>query len=77
MLTDDKTDVARAWHHFVDMDLQELRRGRDKAKMALARYARMSIWDWDDKLVTELLYWHSLLAELINSESEIVRAGED
>ena len=65
------------WHHFVDLDLGELRRGRDKMKVQLARYARQSLFGWDDRPVSELIYWHGLLAELVEGESQMQTAFEE
>ncbi len=77
VVTDDGTAVSSCWQHFVDMDLDELRLGRDRMKMALARYGRQSLWCWDDKPVTELVHWYRLLCDLVEGENEVQRITED
>jgi hypothetical protein len=56
------------WHHLIDIDPEEKRLSTDRMKMALARYARQSLFQWDDVLVSEIRYWFERLKDLFENE---------
>ena len=46
-------------------------------KVAIARYARISFFEWDDRPMTELTYWYGLLNDLLKEEDALDRLSEN
>lgn len=46
-------------------------------KMALARYARQSLLQWDDISVREIRFWYDRLVELFDNETPTEGLTED
>jgi hypothetical protein len=51
--------------------------GRIKQKMYLARYARESVFGWEEREVSELDAYFVALVDLISKENELSRVSED
>lgn len=53
------------------------KRDRMKQKIQLARYARMDIYAWEHRPVSELNAAYDALRELLKEEGALTRAGEE
>jgi hypothetical protein len=65
------------WHLLADEDPAEAEKSRTMQKVYLARYARISPFEWEHRDVTELDQYFAALAELIQKENTLSRASED
>lgn len=63
------TGVDAWWHHSLDLDPEELGRHRRHQMMALARYARQPLGQWEEVGVDELDAWYGELGELLKREN--------
>ena len=59
------------------IDPKEQTERRIKQKMYLARYARESVFTWDDREIAELDAYFLALVDLISKENESQRAAEE
>ncbi len=71
------TPVDAFWYHIMHVDPLELGEIRGHQLMALARYARQSLFGWDDVDVTEVRFWYRQLKELMKLEAEASKVTED
>lgn len=56
------------WHHWVEIDPDDLLKQRRLMKMALARYAKQPLLQWGDTPVREIKVWYNTLVELMSHE---------
>lgn len=71
----DISDVM--WRLVYNLDPFELREMREMQKMALARYAKQSLLQWDDVEVFEIASAYERLSKLFNNEGAVEGVGED
>ena len=65
------------WHHIIDIDPEEKLLDTARMKMALARYGRQSLLQWDDVPVSEIRFWYDRLKELFENERSPEAISED
>ena len=71
----DISDVM--WRLIYQMDPFALREMREMQKMALARYGKQSLLQWDDVNVMEIDHAFDRLKKLFANEGAVEGAGED
>lgn len=54
--------------HALNSDARKIERNHEMRKVALARYGRQSLMQWDDVDVAEIRRWYELLVELVREE---------
>ncbi len=59
------------WVFLFDLDPAEVQQNADRMKMALARYGRQSLLQWDDVEGSEIRKWYRVLKELLDTESAV------
>ena len=65
------------WSNLISIDLIEYAQSRVKQKLYLARYARQSVFDWEDREVSELSEYFAATVKMIENENEMGRMQED
>lgn len=65
------------WDKGIKIDPIERERDRTKQKVYLARYARQSLFEWEEREVTELQRYFEALADIIGQENSHTRMQED
>lgn len=71
------TATDALWPYFVEIDGEELLKARIKQKMLLARYARQSLFEWENREVNELRRYFEALTEVIKDENAMQRMREE
>lgn len=70
--------VDAVWQFLIPpIDPLEQLAGRIKQKAYLARYARESVFVWEDREVSELDAYFKAVVDLISKENELSRVSED
>lgn len=65
------------WQYFLEMDPVELEKMSRYRKIALARYGRQSLFQWDDIEVNEIRSWYVALKGLLDDESALQGTSEN
>lgn len=73
----DRTMGDVIWHLLIEIDPHELLHAREMQKMALARYARQSLFQWEGVEVNEIRRWFERLRELLENEGAFQSTIED
>lgn len=69
--------VDSFWSQLLNLDPEELGKLRRHQMMALARYGRQSLLDWEDRETNELRSWYEELRLLMEAESTAGKVVED
>lgn len=61
----------------LDLNADEFLDASEYRKMALARYAKQSLLQWDDVEVPQIRRWFRQLVELLKNENPVTKGTED
>lgn len=67
---------ASLWQHFYIIDPVIRYNNQRKARAYLARYGRVSPFEWDDRSITELYEYYEDISEIIKSENALTQSNE-
>lgn len=65
------------WDKHALIDPDEVLKSRTMQKVYLARYARQSLFEWEDREVSELQTFFEALSEILKQENGLSSANED